>query len=61
MISNYIHVAGPGNTLLLPEDEIESKACDCEGNAGSRQDGEDDSVGDSHLHVLLQGYTIIWD
>ena len=50
-----------GNTLLLPEDKVENKTHKCEGNAGSRQDGEDDSEGDSHCHLLLKVNSIIWD
>jgi len=50
-----------GNTLLLPEDKVENKTQKCEDNASSRHGGEDDSEGDSHCHLLLQGNTVIWD
>jgi len=49
------------NTLLLPEDKVEGKTQKCEGNASSRQDGEGDSEGDSHCHLLLQANTVIRD
>jgi len=48
------------NILPVPEGEVEHKTYHCKDNACSSQDGENDSYGESHCHLLVQWNSIVW-
>lgn len=49
------------NILSVPEGAVEHKAYHSKHNACSGQDGENDSGGESHCHLLVLWNAIVWN